>query len=117
MLSISIHNASFYSHHGLFTEEKIIGGEFEVNLTVTYLPEQSVIEKIEETINYATLYEIVKKRMAKATPLLETIAMELHQEIVHLFPLVKHITVIIEKKNPPISNFIGSTMVNFSKDY
>jgi dihydroneopterin aldolase len=117
MLSISIHNASFYSHHGLFAEEKIIGGQFEVNLTVTYLPEQDVIKKIEETINYATLYEIVKKRMAKATPLLETIAMELHQEIINLFPFVSHIAVTIEKKHPPITHFIGSTCVTFSKEY
>lgn len=87
-----------------------------VNLSVSYIPCEDVITNIEQTINYVTLYEMVKERMAKPTPLLETIAMQLAEDITSRFSHVKKISIIIQKTNPPISGFIGNTSVSFEKE-
>lgn len=117
MLTVSLNNLQFFSKHGLYAEEVKVGGEFVVNLSVSYLPSKDVIDDIDETINYVTLYNIVKAKMDTPTPLLETIAMHIAKEVVTAFPQIKKIVISIQKTTPPITGFIGNTSVCFEKEY
>ena len=116
MFTIHLHNLIFYSFHGVYDEERILGNTFEVNASLEFESDRP-ITSLEHTINYATVYEIIKQRMLLATPLLETVAQELSQQIYDFDNRIKNISVSVEKKNPPISNMEGSVSVHYKKPY
>lgn len=107
----------FFAHHGVHEEEKILGGNYEVNADLFYDEPPFIIKKLEETINYSVVYEIIKQRMMKPSPLLETIAMELAAALKQAFPVTKEISIRIKKINPPITSFEGTVEVSYVKKY
>jgi 7,8-dihydroneopterin aldolase/epimerase/oxygenase len=117
LVTVELNAATFFAFHGLYEEEKKTGGEFEVNLSVSYFTDKAVIDKIEQTVNYVKLYELVKQQMQEPAGLLETVAMRITAEIKGVFPQVNEITIKIEKKHPPVHNFSGSLSVTYRKQY
>lgn len=116
MFTINLHNLIFHSFHGIHEEEKILGNEFEVNVSLCFKADEP-ITTLEQTINYATVYEIIKQRMQTATRLLETLVQDLTKEIYAFDNRIQSISVSVEKKNPPISNMEGSVSVHYKKDF
>jgi dihydroneopterin aldolase len=115
--SIELKQLYFFSFHGLYEEERRVGGEFSVDLFVKYIVGENNIMTIEETINYATLYEIVKVEMNQPRDLLETVAQSIAEKVHHSYPIVKELEICIEKKHPPIISFSGSVGVRFKKQF
>lgn len=113
MFTISLKQLQFFSHHGIHAEERILGNDYEVNVSVEFHT-SGIITEIGQTINYATLYTIVEKRMAIPTPLLETVAQELVETIRNSFPGIHAVTVSIDKKYPPVPNIRGSVGVSYT---
>ncbi len=116
MFTISLHNLLFFAHHGVHEEERILGNNFIVNVSLTFKVE-GPITSLDQTINYASVYQLVKERMSVPTALLETLAQELISEIHAFDNHIQSITVSIDKKDPPISNMQGSVGVSLSKDF
>jgi 7,8-dihydroneopterin aldolase/epimerase/oxygenase len=116
LFTINLHNLIFHSFHGIHEEERILGNTFEVNVTLSFSSAQT-ITALEQTINYATVYEIIKQRMQIATPLLETLVQDLSEEIRAFDNRIKSISVSVEKKNPPIPNMEGSVSVHYKKEF
>jgi dihydroneopterin aldolase len=114
MLSIHLHKLLFHSYHGVHHEEKVLGGDFEVSVTVNYKPVVLPIKRLEETVNYVSIYELVKQRMGLHTELLETLATEIAQEILARFSLVEEVNISITKLHPPIISFQGAVGVSFN---
>lgn len=74
MCQIEVEDLRFYSFHGFYKEEQVLGNEYLVSIKVT-LPLQSHLnEDINNTINYENLYNIAKTEMAIPRKLLETVA-------------------------------------------
>lgn len=113
MLSIHLHNLLFFAHHGIHEEEKILGNEFELNITIKHLPQQLPVKHMADTIDYVSVYELVKKRMATPTPLLETVVTDIAQKILAQFSLAEEVSISIRKKHPPIPQMEGSVGVSF----
>lgn len=113
---IRLNNLHFFSYHGLYKEEKMIGAEFEVNLTVSFTPPDKIIA-LDETVNYEKLYQLVKEEMQKPRELLETLVVEITQAIHLSFPQIKKIDISICKLRVPIESFIGNIEVKYSKEY
>lgn len=113
MLSIHLHQLVFHAFHGLYEEEKILGNEFMVDLTVQHHPAIIPIHAINDTINYVALYELVKKRMEVPVLLLETLATSIAQDILLQFVLAETVNISITKLHPPISEFSGQVGVSF----
>ncbi len=113
MLSIHLHQLVFHAFHGLYEEEKILGNEFRVDLTVQHHPAVIPIHAINDTINYVALYELVKKRMEVPVLLLETLATSIAQDILLQFVLADTVNISITKLHPPISGFNGQVGVSF----
>jgi dihydroneopterin aldolase len=117
-ISVMLKGVRLYAMHGLYHEEASTGNEFEVDLTVCYKPVKKVVTEIDETINYVTLYEILQKIILKQRHhLLETCAMQIAEEIKSQFPQVKSIEISIHKLNAPISHFIGTVGITYSKKF
>jgi 7,8-dihydroneopterin aldolase/epimerase/oxygenase len=115
MFTINLNKLQFFSFHGLYEEEKVLGGEYEVNLSLD-LDEKGEVLKIQDTVNYEKIFTIVKQRMNIPTALLETVAQEIANLVCSSDNRIRKITVSVEKKNPPIANFQGSVSVSYIKD-
>ncbi|MCU0381319.1 MAG: dihydroneopterin aldolase [Chitinophagaceae bacterium] len=102
--------------HGVYPQEANVGGEFEINLKVTYLVDQNIID-LEQTISYVDLLRILKQQMGRTRPLLETVAMETASEIKQSYPGVVEIDLGIEKLQAPIPGFQGRVGVHYQKKY
>lgn len=112
MLSIHLHKVIIHAYHGVYAEEMVLGNDFLVDVSVDYRPSKYPITTIEDTIDYVALYDLVKKRMTIATPLLETVASEIALEILAQFSHSETVKISIQKQHPPIPAFQGSTGVS-----
>ena len=115
--TIQLHHLRFFAGHGIYEEEKSIGNEFEVNISMEIEAPEEVLTNINETINYASVYEITKRIFSVQKPLLETLAMELANAIKEEFQLLQNIQVQIIKLHPPITGFSGSVSVTYNNDF
>lgn len=116
MITIKLHKLHFFAFHGLYPEEKQVGAEFEVNLSVSFLPADTITH-LSETINYVKLYQFLKEEMQKPRELLETFVMEVTQSIHVSFPYVKKIEISVTKLQAPIAGFTGNIAVEYSKEF
>ena len=97
-------------------EETIVGTEFEVSAVISFA-ETRRIGSIKETVNYSDVYNIIKRHMTNPAILLETLAIDMSDDIYKLDPRIKFITVNINKLNPPMKGFNGTVGVSYSKEY
>ncbi len=116
MMKILLQGYRCKAFHGVFPEEQVNGGEFEVNLDVSF-EEKGIIENLEETISYTALLELVKLSMDRPKPLLETVCQSITREIKAAYPIVIEINISICKLTPPIANFQGRVGVSYQKKY
>ncbi len=113
LLTISLNNVRFRAYHGLYPEERQKGNDFVVNMEVGYVPKSGAILFLEDTIDYAALFDIINVTMQKPVDLLETLVQTIAHAVHHQFPQVKQINVSVEKLNPPIDKFTGSAAVSY----
>lgn len=116
---IELKDLRFHSFHGLYPEEKKRGGQFIVDLSVEYpstFAAKGSLQAItlEDTIDYAVLYEICNKAMLQPTELLENVAIDISNVIQAHFKKVTRIEVRITKSKPPIPGCTGSSSVKFT---
>ena len=117
MITVHLHNLLFNGFHGVHEEERILGNEYIIDASLEFHERAEVITHIHDTINYATIYAFIKKRMSIATPLLETIVMEIGNEIHAEYPLLKSINISIKKLHPPIEGIQGAAGVTWEKQF
>jgi 7,8-dihydroneopterin aldolase/epimerase/oxygenase len=113
MLFIHLHQLKFHAHHGVFEEEKLLGNQYEVDLSVAFAPPALPIRELDQTIDYTDLYSLVKRRMSQPTALLETIATELVEEIRSRYSEIEKISISVKKLYPPVNSFEGAVGVSF----
>ena len=114
MLKIELSRLLFHAFHGVHEEESRTGGDFEVDLSVYFEPRTIPVRHLDETIDYTLLYQLVKQRMEQPTPLLETLATEIAQEILSAYAKAEEVCVKIKKLNPPIPFFNGNVSAEFT---
>lgn len=113
MLTIELSKLRFHAFHGLYHEEKKLGGDFEVNLSVQHQPAKLPVMHLDETIDYMAVYRVVKEIMLRPEPLLETVVTMIAEEILRKFSHAEEVTVSITKLNPPIIAFEGTVGVKY----
>ena len=112
-MTIELKGLEFYSFHGLYDEEKKIGGEFVVDVLAKLNSSHQEVSSIEETVNYAEVFAIIKKEMNEPKELLETLTQSIAESIHKNFPAIKEIEVRVEKKVPPIVGFNGTVAATY----
>jgi dihydroneopterin aldolase len=109
---IQIENMEFYSFHGHFKEERIVGNKFLVDLTIeTDMKMPAASDNLKDAVNYQRVYDIVKSQMEMKSHLLEHIAGRILNAIYAEMEGVEKITVKVSKMNPPMGGKIGSVSV------
>jgi dihydroneopterin aldolase len=116
MGQIQIENMEFYSFHGHFREEQIVGNKFIVNLTIeTDMKAPSRSDNLKDAVDYQKVYQIIKLQMEKKSHLLENIAGRIIDGIYSEMSGINRITVKVSKMNPPMGGKIGSVSVLMSR--
>ena len=101
--SIQLHDMRFYAYHGVMEQERRVGGEYLVSLQVEADLSRAVnSDSVADTVNYAQLYEVVKREMSEPSQLLEHVAGRIGQRVLDHFQQVTALTVRVTKCNPPM---------------
>ena len=116
MGKIILKNIRCYSFHGCLKEESIIGSYYLVSLEITAdLKESAASDRLEDTVDYVLLNNIVKEEMAVASKLLENVAQRILSSIFKKALRVKKGVVEITKINPPINGDVVGVSVKLTK--
>jgi dihydroneopterin aldolase len=113
---IQIENMEFYSFHGHFKEERIVGNKFLVDLTIETdmkIPVES--DNLKDAVNYQRVYEIVRQQMELKSHLLEHIAGRILDAVYAEMKGINKVTVKVSKLNPPMGGKIGSVSIVLSR--
>lgn len=100
---ITLREVRFHAFHGVMPQERKVGADFTVTLRVKAdLGRPVFSDNVDDTLNYAALYEVLKREMAQPSRLLEHIAGRIGQAVFDSFPQVETVDVMLTKLNPPM---------------
>jgi len=113
---IRIEQMEFYSFHGCFEEERIVGNRFIVDLEMeTDMSRACETDQIADALNYQTAYDLIKEAMKTNSYLLEHIACRILDSLFSKFPELEKASVKVSKMNPPMGGKIKSVSVDISR--
>ncbi len=115
---IELRDLKFFAYHGVLHQETQVGNNFIINITLT-APLQKAMESdnLEDTINYATVYDLIKKEMNTPSCLLEHVAGRILYTLKDHFPLLTEIELILSKLNPPFGGDVYAASVIVKETY
>ena len=100
---ITINGLRFHAYHGVLPQERLTGNDYLINLRVRCSIEKAMhTDSVEDTLNYATVYEAVASEMMIPSNLLEHVAGRIGTHLLDMFPEIKDIDLSITKLNPPM---------------
>lgn len=100
---IELRGLTFFAYHGVLPEERQKGNTFMVDLVLDADIARAVCtDELEDTINYAAAYEVVKREMLVPSLLLEHVCGRIALALLDTFSLLSRVQVYVVKKNPPI---------------
>ncbi len=113
VLRINLNDLRFYSRIGVFDQERKVGNEYVVNVSVAYDACLFEEENLASSISYADVYEEIKDEMQGECLLLETVALRISRRISGRWMTAQEIRVKIDKCVPPVSAIVGSCGVEY----
>lgn len=117
MATISISGMEFHAYHGCFKEEQLIGNTFIVDIILeTDTSEAELTDDLRKTVNYASVYSLVKKEMEITSKLIENVARRILDAIIVSFPKVIFIELKVAKMNPPVGGKVDRVSVTLKFD-
>ena len=100
---IILQDMRFYAYHGVLPQERIVGGDYTVSVEVeTDVTAAIATDDVWQTLNYAALYEVVKREMLIPSNLLEHVAARIGKAVMDNFPQVQALDLTVTKQNPPM---------------
>ena len=100
---IELRGLQFFAFHGVLPEEREQGNIFVVDLSLeTDISRAVRTDALDDTINYAAAYEVVKREMDISSLLLEHVCGRIAEALLTSFDALLRVTVCVVKKNPPI---------------
>ncbi len=113
MGQVSLEGMEFYARHGYYEEERVIGNKYSVDVTLDVdFSEAASDDKLDGTVNYEKVYEIVSEVMNIDAKLLEHLAGKMIKSLKSHFPAVKKVSVKVSKHNPPIKGLCKKATVS-----
>ncbi len=100
---ISLEGLEFHAYHGVYPHERESGNWFEVDISVeTDFTDAARNDELAGTINYESLFRIVKEQMEKPSKLLETVVANIASAVFDQLPAADAVEIRLSKINPPI---------------
>ena len=100
---IELEGMEFKAYHGVLEQEKVRGNEFVVDFRGELdLSAAAESDNLNDTLNYAEIYDIVAEEMSIPSELLENVAGRIMKAIETRFPQLVSFSVRVSKKRPPV---------------
>ena len=109
---IGLEGMEFYACHGVYEEERKIGGKYIVDVLVyTNAVDAELHDDLNGTVNYEQIYKVVEQNMQQPVKLIERLVRKIMDDI-RLF-VVKEDTIRIKirKLNPPLGAKVKASVV------
>src|SRR5690606_40891539 len=95
---VALEGLEFHAFHGVYPHERESGNWFEVDIAVeTDFSAAAFQDDLSGTVNYETLFAIVKEEMNRPSKLLETVAGKIIDDILQELPVVQSVDIKISK--------------------
>ena len=100
---IELEGMEFKAYHGCLEQEKVRGNSFTVDFRGELDLSAAVLsDNLNDTLNYAEIYDIVTEEMSIPSELLENVAGRIVHGIEKRFPELISFSVRVSKKRPPV---------------
>lgn len=116
MDKVFLREMTFYAYHGAFPEENRLGQRFTVDLQLGLdLRAAGQSDDLQQTVNYAEVYEVVRREVEGApVKLVEALAEQIVKRLFAAFP-VTDITIRLMKPDPPIPGHLRAVGVEITR--
>lgn len=109
---ICLKGLRFHGYHGVMEQERKVGNDYIVDVKMLYdVTKAMKTDNVEDTLNYAVAYDIVKQEMEIPSHLLENVAYRIANKLGETFPHIVSIEIRVTKTNPPMSADCDGAMV------
>lgn len=113
MGKIALEGMEFYARHGYYEEERVVGNKYSVDVIIeTDFSDAANDDKLEGTVDYEKVYEIVHEVMKVDANLLEHLAGKMVKAIKSHFSTIETVEVKVCKYNPPIKGLCRRAVVS-----
>jgi dihydroneopterin aldolase len=117
MARISLEGMEFYSHHGYYREEQIIGTRFIIDFHFEVdTTEAQRTDELKKTVNYHTVYAMIREEMALDARLIEHVAWRILRMAHQRFPEIQSASIKISKMNPPLGGQTQKVSITLCTD-
>ncbi len=100
---ICLDNLRFHAFHGVLPQERITGNDYRVSLRIAYdISRAMESDRVEDTLNYAEVFELVRQEMTVPCNLIERVAGRIGDRLFGEFPEIGELDLRIVKVNPPM---------------
>ncbi|CAM3130043.1 dihydroneopterin aldolase [Lactococcus laudensis] len=119
MGQIQITNMRFYTHNGVFAEEKTLGQQISVDVTVDYDIEHQVKDDdLTTTISYADVYDIIRDYVTQHDfNLMESVANGALNALLSAFPMAEKIRLSVKKYSVPIVGVFDDIIITVERSH
>lgn len=101
--TIFVNDIQLHAYHGVMPQEQLTGNDYLVSVSAQYPIDKAIItDDVQHTLNYAMVYDIVKKEMGISSKLVEHVAGRIAQHLMKQFADISAVQVRITKLNPPM---------------
>lgn len=117
MGTIKLHKMEFFSYHGCFEEETVVGNYFNVDLSIkTPTQRAEASDNLEDALNYQLVYNVVEAEMAKPSKLLEHVGRRILTALYATFnDKILKVKITVQKMNPPLGGKMQGVSVTLEE--
>ncbi len=100
---IHITDIRLHARHGVLPQEQLTGNDYSIDIRIGYdISRAMQSDNVDDTLNYAEVYNTIKEEMLKPSKLIEHVAGRIANRLIGEHPLISTITLRITKQNPPM---------------
>ncbi|HZG75603.1 MAG TPA: dihydroneopterin aldolase [Paenibacillus sp.] len=117
MDTMKLERIQLYGRHGVYAEENRLGQRFYVSLELKLdLSKAGKTDDLEETVNYAEVYELAKS-VVEGEPfkLIEALAEALATRVLDAYAKIHEVTVRVVKPHPPFDIVFDGVTVELTR--
>lgn len=100
---IHINDIRLHACHGVLPQEQLTGNDYSIDIKIGYdISHAMQSDNVDDTLNYAEVYNIIKEEMMQPSKLIEHVAGRIANHLVQEFSQISTIMLRITKLNPPM---------------
>lgn len=101
---IYLKNIRLHAFHGVLEQERVVGNDYNIFVDIAYDFQKAMkTDRLDDTINYADVYELVKREMEIPSQLLEHVVQRIGEKLMEVYPTITEVFLKLTKLNPPFA--------------